>query len=235
MTAAGLQGDAVVARGRPRKPHVGSLQALLADVAGLAAAVEEAEEPEAEVEEAQGEGDDEPAGSADVERELPKRDFRDQRIQMLEEALTERETMLQDYIRAHKKAQAEFESFKTRMRAKEEGYADATRGKVVVRMLDVYDDLQRTFEATRRAETVDDLRAGVELVLRAFLQRLEELGLERFDPIGQVFNPECMEAVGVVPVSEDERNGTVVMTLKPGFRHKDREIRPAMVQVGRKF
>jgi molecular chaperone GrpE len=199
----------------------------------------EAVEAQAEVVEAQEEGVDaqEAGGDApeDVEVELPRHDFRDQRIKMLEEALTEREQMLQDYIRAHKKAQTEFEGFKTRMRAKEEGYADATRGKVVERMLDVYDNLQRSLEASRLADTVGDIRAGVELVARDFLQRLEELGLERFDPIGQVFNPEFMEAVGVVPVAEDERNGTVVMTIKPGFRLKNREIRPAVVQVGRKF
>ena len=121
------------------------------------------------------------------------------------------------------------------MKANEAGYADATRGKVVERMLDVYDNLSRSLEASRTADTVDDLRAGIELVARDFLQRLEELGLERFDPIGQPFDPNCMEAMGVVPVAEDERNGKVVMTLKPGFRLKDREIRPAMVQVGRKF
>ncbi|MGB0589115.1 MAG: nucleotide exchange factor GrpE [Myxococcota bacterium] len=162
-------------------------------------------------------------------------DFRDQRIQMLEAALEEREKTLQDYIRAHKRAQVEFESFKTRMRANEKGHADIARGKVVERMLDVYDNLQRSLEASRLADTVDDLRAGVELVTRDFLQRLEELGLTRFDPIGQPFDPNCMEAMGVVPVAEDARNGTVVMTLKPGFRLNDRELRPAMVQVGRKF
>ena len=167
--------------------------------------------------------------------EPASKDFRDQRIQMLEAALEEREKTLQDYIRAHKRAQMEFESFKTRMRANEQGHADIARGKVVERMLDVYDNLQRSLEASRLADTVDDLRAGVELVTRDFLQRLEELGLKRFDPIGQPFDPTCMEAMGVVPVAEDARNGTVVMTLKPGFRLNDREIRPAMVQVGRKF
>jgi molecular chaperone GrpE len=162
-------------------------------------------------------------------------DFRDQRIQMLEAALDEREKTLQDYIRAHKRAQLEFESFKTRMRANEKGQTEIARGKVVERMLDVYDNLQRSLEASRLADTVDDLRAGVELVTRDFLQRLEELGLKRFDPIGQPFDPNCMEAMGVVPVADDARNGTVVMTLKPGFRLNNREIRPAMVQVGRKF
>ena len=203
--------------------------AVIEEDAALDAASEDEDVPEPEDEAAA-------QGPEDTERPEPVvSDFRDQRIQMLEAALDEREKTLQDYIRAHKRAQVEFESFKARMRANEQGHADIARGKVVERMLDVYDNLQRSLEASRLADTVDDLRAGVELVARDFLQRLEELGLKRFDPIGQPFDPTCMEAMGVVPVAEDSRNGTVVMTLKPGFRLNDREIRPAMVQVGRKF
>ena len=199
------------------------------------ASVETSDVPEGEDVGAAPEDEAEAQGSdANSATEAPLSDFRDQRIKMLEAALDEREKTLQDYIRAHKRAQVEFESFKTRMRANEKGHADIARGKVVERMLDVYDNLQRSLEASRLADTVDDLRAGVELVARD-LQRLEELGLKRFDPIGQPFDPTCMEAMGVVPVAEDARNGMVVMTLKPGFRLNEREIRPAMVQVGRKF
>jgi len=171
--------------------------------------------------------------AAEAQVEIP--DFRDQRIQMLEQALEEREDRLQNYIRAHRKAQADFDGFKDRMRANEESHKEAARGKVVERMLSVYDNLQRSLEASRTADAFDDLRAGVELVTRDFLQRLEEMGLRRFDPIGMPFDPACMEALGVVPVAEDERNGTVVMTLQPGFRLENRELRPAKVQVGRKF
>ncbi|MDP6943134.1 MAG: nucleotide exchange factor GrpE, partial [Myxococcota bacterium] len=155
----------------------------------------------------------EPEPEPEVEPEAGATDFRDQRIRVLEHALSEREETLQKYIRAHKKAQMEFDSFKMRMRANQDSHTEVARGKLVERMLDVYDNLQRSLEASRLADTVDDLRAGVELVARDFLQRLEELGLERFDPIGLPFDPNCMEAMGVVPVAEDERNGTVVMTL----------------------
>lgn len=184
-----------------------------------------------------------PNGSADVDTadapEPEKRGFgadpRDARIRMLEDSLAERDKTLHDYIRAHKRAQTEFESFKRRMRDNQSTEVDAARGKVVERLLEVHDNLQRSLDASRLADSVDDLRAGVELVARQFLQRLEELGLERFDPINQTFDPKTMEAMGVVPVAEAERDGKVIMTMKPGFKYRGRELRPAMVQVGRKF
>jgi molecular chaperone GrpE (heat shock protein) len=174
-------------------------------------------------------------GGGVPEAEAPLTDFRDQRILLLEQALEEREERLQSYIRAHRKAEKDFENFKNRMRANEVSHKNAAQAKVVERMLAVYDNLQRSLDASRSADAFDDLRAGVELVTRDFLQRLEEMGLECFDPIGLPFDPSCMEALGVVPVAEDERNGTVVMTMQPGFRFDNRELRPAKVQVGRKF
>ncbi|MDP6946511.1 MAG: nucleotide exchange factor GrpE, partial [Myxococcota bacterium] len=108
----------------------------------------------------------------------PETDYRDRRIATLEAALDERERTLQEYIRAHRKAQNEFDFFKERMRANENSHKEAARGRVVERMLDVYDNLQRSLEASRTADTIDDLRAGIELVARDFLQRLEEMGLD---------------------------------------------------------
>jgi molecular chaperone GrpE (heat shock protein) len=43
-----------------------------------------------------------------------------------------------------------------------------------------------------------------------------------------------MEAQAVVPVDDASRDGRVVATVRPGFRVGGREIRPALVQVGRK-
>jgi len=43
-----------------------------------------------------------------------------------------------------------------------------------------------------------------------------------------------MEAMSVIPVTDPAQDNTVLATLKPGYRIGDREVRPALVQVGRK-
>jgi molecular chaperone GrpE len=162
-------------------------------------------------------------------------DLRDMRIQMLERALSERETTLHSYIRAHKKAEADFEAFKQRLERDRDKELNLARIKLVERLLDVDDNLERTADAARRG-TADSLPAivkGVELVHKLFLERLIELGLERVDPIGKAFDPTSMEALGVVPVDDAARHDTVVATFRAGYRVGDQEIRPALVQVGR--
>ncbi|MEC9070889.1 MAG: nucleotide exchange factor GrpE, partial [Myxococcota bacterium] len=57
---------------------------------------------------------------------------------------------------------------------------------------------------------------------------------EEISPTGQPFDPACMEAMSVIPVTDPAQDNTVLATLKPGYRIGDREVRPALVQVGRK-
>lgn len=179
----------------------------------------------------------EPAESAESGPKVaqPAPDLRDMRIQMLERALAERENTLHSYIRAHKKAEAEFEAFKQRLERDRDRELTLARAKLVERLLDLDDNLERTISAARRgtAEALPALVQGVEMVHKQFLERLGELGLERVDPTGKTFDPTSMEALGVVPVDDRERHDKVVATFRSGYRLGDQEIRPALVQVGR--
>lgn len=171
--------------------------------------------------------------AATVEEALLATDARTLRIRLLERELAEREQTLHEYIRAHKKAQADLGAFRERLERDHASEVEAGRAKVVERLLDVHDNLARTVEAVRIGGDVQSLRAGVELVERQFLQRLQELGLVKVDPTGTRFDPGSMEALSVIPVNSPDKDGTVVATIRPGFRLGERELRPASVVVGR--
>ena len=160
-------------------------------------------------------------------------DPRQARIDMLERMLGEREATLHTYIKAHKKAEADFEAFKTRLERDRDREVGAARAKLVVKLLDVEDNLERTLDAAQRTGSIEGLIEGVRMVHRMFRDRLGELGLERVDPVGQTFDPTSMEALGMVPVQDAAQDNTVVLTMRAGYRVGDQEIRPALVQVGR--
>jgi len=205
----------------------------------------EADEVEATLEPAtsdtaqsQAQGDDTQSGqsaqSKDARPDAPPPDYREIRILTLERALQDRETTLHSYIRAHKKAEAEFEAYKQRLERDRERELVASKAKFVERLLDVDDNLERTISAAKQGTGgVAALVSGLDMVHRQFVERLGELGLERVDPIGKPFDPTSMEALGMVAVNDPAKNDTVVVTLRTGYRLGDREIRPALVQVGR--
>ncbi len=158
----------------------------------------------------------------------------DPRLRALQAEVARKDELLREYIRAHKKAQAEWDAYRARLKRDEEAHVQAARGKAVEVLLDVGDDMERSLGAARQGGTVESLLEGMELVHRRFFRALEELGLEKHDPTGEPFDPETMEAIGVVPVSDAAQDGKVVHTLRVGYRLGDRELRPAVVQVGRK-
>jgi molecular chaperone GrpE len=168
-------------------------------------------------------------------RAPPPPDYRDLRIQTLERTLAEREATLHSYIRAHKKAEADFEAYRQRLERDRERELVASKAKFVEKLLDVDDNLERTVAAARQggADAVSALIKGVEMVHKQFVERLSELGLERVTPTGSPFDPTSMEALGVVVVDDPAKHDTVVLTLRSGYRMGEREIRPALVQVGK--
>ena len=177
--------------------------------------------------------DSESADDAQPKTSARPPDPRQLRIESLERTIAERDATLRDYIRAHKKAGADLEAFKQRLERDRELELEREKARLIETMFEVADNLERSVEASSAATTVDSLREGLELVHRLFQQKLTELGLEAYDPVGQDFDPASMEAVGLVPVSDKALDRKVVTTLKPGYRVGERELRPAIVQVGR--
>ena len=198
-------------------------------------------EPPAEVEGTLEPAPLEPEAEANNERsgakpEAPPPDYREIRIQTLERALADREATLHSYIRAHKKAEADFDAYKLRLERDRERELTAAKAKLVERLLEVADNLERTLVAAERGQGGGDgLVTGVAMAHRQFVERLTELGLERVDPTGKPFDPSSMEALGVVAVDDPAQNDRVALTMRVGYRLGDTELRPALVQVGRFF
>jgi len=196
-------------------------------------AAEGAAEPQPQADAAKGEGQPEAA----PQPQPTYTDPRELRIQMLERMLAEREATLHNYIRAHKKAEADFDAFRQRLNRDKDKEVEAATGRLIEKLLDVEGNLERTVQAAEAQRgagpAVEGLVLGVRMVHKMFLERLGELGLVRVDPIGQPFDPTSMEALGVVPVNDPALDGRVALTMRPGFRLGERELRPALVQIGK--
>jgi molecular chaperone GrpE (heat shock protein) len=102
----------------------------------------------------------------------------------------------------------------------------------VLRLLPVMDNLDRALAAGDQG-TVKDLREGVAMVQRQFLQTLSDFGVAPIEAAGSAFDPALHEAVALCEVDESQ-DGQVVCEILKGYCLEGRVIRPAQVQVGRK-
>lgn len=153
-------------------------------------------------------------------------------IAALEAELEERDRRLREALAREREAQAELQQARVRLERDARKEIERARRDLVNSLLPVLDDLDRAI-AAGQGSPGNALLAGVELVRGHFLERLRALGVERFDPTGEPFDPIRHDAVSTVPVSDPARAGKVAATLRPGYVIGDETLRPAHVVVGR--
>jgi len=123
---------------------------------------------------------------------------------------------------------AEMANYRRRMQRELEASGTRARAALLGELLPVVDDLDRAV-----GENTDNMaayRAGVELILRSLHETLERLGVERIEPLGELFDPHRHEAVEHMP-TDAVAPGHVARVYKPGYVLGERLVRPAVVAV----
>ena len=104
--------------------------------------------------------------------------------------------------------------------------------KLALPFLEVLDNLERALAASTKSADVEQLREGVEMTARLFRTKLHTVGVEAIPVLGQLFDPNLAQAVGMVPVGDASQDGMVVEELQIGYTMRGQLLRPAQVRVG---
>ncbi|HEX2961996.1 MAG: nucleotide exchange factor GrpE [Bacteroidota bacterium] len=125
---------------------------------------------------------------------------------------------------------AEFENYKRRTEQEQLNWLKYAAESFIVKILPVYDDLERSLAHAKDANNVDAIKEGLNMVLNKFSKVLEEQGVKKIDAKGKPFDFNFHEALlqqnvpGIAP-------HTVIEVVEPGYIYKDKVIRHAKVIV----
>ena len=119
--------------------------------------------------------------------------------------------------------QAEYANYRKRVDRDRASAADYSVASVLSELLPVLDDLDR-------AEQHGELTGGFKAVADRITAITSKLGLEKFAEVGVAFDPAIHEAL-VHNTSADVSETTATEILQPGYKYKERVIRPARVAV----
>jgi molecular chaperone GrpE len=143
-----------------------------------------------------------------------------------------------EYLGLAQRTKADFENY--RRRATREAAAAQERGiaKLAKELLPAVDNLDRALDAAASAAPdgapqdngTSTLVSGIKLVHDDVIAGLARVGIERFSPEGEQFDPQLHEAIAQMPV-EGAESGTVVEVYQRGYRLGEVVIRPARVVV----
>ncbi|PQJ89884.1 MULTISPECIES: nucleotide exchange factor GrpE [Aliivibrio] len=168
---------------------------------------------------------------ADVEWNESAEDNQEAKIAELEAALLASQAQLKDQQDAVLRAKAEEQN----VRRRAEGDIDKARKyalkKFAGELLPVIDNLERALEnGDKENEAAKALLEGVELTLQTFISTVEKFGLTVINPVGEAFNPELHQAIGM-QASPDHESNTVMIVMQKGYSLNEQVLRPAMVMV----
>jgi len=136
-----------------------------------------------------------------------------------------------DLARAFQALNNDREEFKQRLSREQERMLEVEKGNIAQVLLEVVDELDLSLQAA--GDDNSPLQHGVQLIRDGILRKLQALGIERVDPLGQLFDPNLAEAADVEITTDPANDQKVVGVMRAGYRMKDRVIRPARAKVAR--
>ena len=119
--------------------------------------------------------------------------------------------------------QAEYQNYRKRVDRDRALTNELAVAAILVELLPVLDDLDR-------ARVHGELEGGFKSVAQQIERTVEKLGLVKFGEAGSPFDPQIHEALMHL-TSADVKEATASQILQPGYKLKDRVLRPARVAV----
>ena len=140
---------------------------------------------------------------------------------------TERDSLFDRLARL----QAEFDNYRKRAAKERDDFRDFAVSDAARTLLPVLDSFNLALK--NASAKPEDLRKGVELIHKQLQDVLQKMNVQRIPAQGERFDPRVHEAIEMVE-SNEVPDHHVLEELQPGYRIKERLLRPAMVRVAKK-
>jgi len=142
------------------------------------------------------------------------------------------EDRLTEVLAGYRQVKTENEGFRERVTRDLERQFDRRHEKLLLKFIDILDNLDRALEAAEQTYAGNPLIDGLILVRAQLLQTLQHEGLERVPVLGLPYDPAFSEAVGTQAVEDPEHDHVVVREMLRGYRLHGRVARASRVVVG---
>jgi molecular chaperone GrpE len=119
--------------------------------------------------------------------------------------------------------QAEYANYKKRVERDRSLAHELAISSVLIELLPVLDDIER-------AQSHGELTGGFKAVADQIEATTERIGLTKYGQEGDLFDPQIHEAL-LHDTSADVTTSTATKILQPGYKFKERILRPARVGV----
>lgn len=168
----------------------------------------------------------EPSAEATQPEEEAKELTPEQKIAALEEELV---AMKDKYLRQA----AEFDNYRKRTLQEKADLLKYGGQKTIEALLPVVDDIERAMQHIGKAEDVESVKEGMNLIYQKFQKYLEQQQVTVIPANqGDDFDDSIHEAVTMFPAPDPSLKGKIVDCVTKGYKISDKVVRYAKVVVG---
>lgn len=173
------------------------------------------------------EGEEQQQDEVDDSAEVSPEEY----IAQLEEQLAEAQAKASEHLDRLQRTVADFQNTKRRQEKQLSESIARASSRLVERILPVLDDFDLAFKNLPEEMKDDDYAwvSGFQQIQKKLLQLIEDEGVTMIPEEGE-FDPNRHEAVSSEPSDEIE-SGHIIETLRAGYEHNERVLRPALVRV----
>ena len=105
--------------------------------------------------------------------------------------------------------------------------------RLLEEILPIVDNMDRAMQSLSEGHDPEKVKAGLQIAQKELHDVLVEHGVEMVKSIGEEFNPQFHEAIGVVD-SPDAKEGMILEEVQRGYTLNGRLIRPSRVRIAQK-
>ncbi|HEX4638549.1 MAG TPA: nucleotide exchange factor GrpE [Chthoniobacterales bacterium] len=128
------------------------------------------------------------------------------------------------------RSQADFENYKKRTAREKEDAIKYANKNLLEKLVSIVDNFELGLQAARGEGETSPVFSGMNLVLKQLQDLLADNGVQAINAVGQKFDPHLHEAIAHEP-SDEFPEETVIRQTRPGYKIKDRLLRPSAVVV----
>lgn len=125
---------------------------------------------------------------------------------------------------------AEFENYKKRMSADTSGIIRMANEGLVLSILPIVDDLDRSLKSGKESQHESSFYVGIELIHQKLQKMLESFGVQPLETVGKPFDVHYHDALMQVP-KNDVPHHTILQEVERGYTMSGKVIRHAKVVV----
>ncbi|MDK2918290.1 MAG: molecular chaperone GrpE [Candidatus Petromonas sp.] len=140
---------------------------------------------------------------------------------------------IEEYKDKYLRLSADFQNYKKRVEREKKEIYNYGSEKVILDILPILDNLERAIHSAENdGGENNNLKSGIEMVYKQFMDALKKHGVEVIECVGKEFDPNRHHAV-MQEESQESDSNIVIEEFQRGYMLNSKVIRPSMVKVAK--